>query len=124
MEENNKFEQLVSKVGARAMEFVFANKPSDIVPFSGKLPVVPNYQKDKFIEEIESRMYISECSDWVQSAIYKGNEMYQIHYDFSKWLSKTGIGEDNFKAMDNSDKATELVRFLNANSLSLKSLHF
>lgn len=124
MEENNKFEQLVSKVGARAMEFVFANKPSDIVPFSGNLPVVPNYQKDKFIDEIESHMYISECSDWVQSAIYKGNEMYQIHYDFSKWLSKTGIGEDNFKAMDNSDKATELVRFLNANSLSLKSLHF
>lgn len=124
MEENNKFEQLVSKVGARAMEFVFANKPSDIVPFSGNLPVVPNYQKDKFIDEIESHMYISECSDWVQSAIYKGNEMYQIHYDFSKWLSKTGIGEDNFKAMDNSDKATELVRFLNANSLSLKSLYF
>lgn len=124
MEENNKFEQLVSKVGARAMEFVFADKPSDIVPFSGNLPVVPNYQKDKFIEEIESHMYISECSDWVQSAIYKGNEMYQIHYDFSKWLSKTGIGEDNFKAMDNSNKATELVRFLNANSLSLKSLYF
>lgn len=124
MEESNKFDQLVSKVGARAMEFVFSDKPSDIVPFSGKLPVVPNYQKDKFIEEVESHMYISECSDWVQAAIYKGNEMYQIHYDFSKWLSKTGIGEDNFKAMNNSDKATELVRFLNANSLSLKSLHF
>lgn len=124
MEESNKFEQLVSKVGARALEFVFAKKPSDLVPFSGTLPVVPNYLKDKFTEEIENHMYINECSDWVQSAIYKGNEMYQIHYDFIKWLSKTGVGEDNFKEMNNSDKATELIRFLNANSLSLKSLYF
>lgn len=124
MENINKFEQIVSKVGARAMEFVFEEKPSDLVPFDGTFPIVPAYEKDKFIEEIEQHRYISECEDWVQAAIYKGDEMYRIHYGFSKWLSKSGVGEDNFMTMDNSDKATELVRYLNANSMTLENLHF
>lgn len=122
MIENNKFDQIVSKIGARAMEFVFESKPSDLIPFSGNLPIVPNYLRDKFEEEVMNKMYISDCSDWVQSAIYKGNDIYNIHYDFLNYLKKSGIGEDNFKKMNNSDKATELIRFLNANSMSLEYL--
>ena len=122
MIENNKIDQIVSKIGARAMEFVFEAKPSDLIPFSGNLPIVPNYLRDKFEEEVMNKMYISDCSDWVQSAIYKGNDIYNMHYDFLNYLKKSGIGEDNFKEMNNSDKATELIRFLNANSMSLEYL--
>lgn len=122
MIENNKIDQIVSKIGARAMEFVFEAKPSDLIPFSGNLPIVPNFLRDKFEEEVMNKMYISDCSDWVQSAIYKGNDIYNMHYDFLNYLKKSGIGEDNFKEMNNSDKATELIRFLNANSMSLEYL--
>lgn len=119
----NNSTKLVSSIASRAESFVYRDKPSDLVPFKGEFPIVPIWRREEFHKTVRSTMWINECPSWIQKALLQGDEICRIHEGFESWLDETGIGEKGFKKMSAADKSTELIRYLNANSLGLEHLN-
>lgn len=113
---------LVSIAAAQANLFIKYNKPSDIIPFKGKFPLLENYKIEDYNKIIFNTQFVEDCPDWVQDILLKGQRMYLIDSNFRNYLKDNGISIDEFHKKSNSDKADELIRFLNANSLSISSL--
>lgn len=114
--------QKVDVVAALIGRFVKSGRPSDIVPFKGKFPLVRKYENDQYEEDIHNYDEIKDCPEKLQDVMYKGLTMYNIESNFKQYLRDQNISEDEFKAMSSDDKATELVRFFNGSSLSLDAL--
>lgn len=111
----------VFDVGNEVMTFVEEKTPSLFVPFKGKFPLLSLALRDEYYKYVASSKTFDEVPVWVQDIIIKGLKIKAIDEGFKEYLRMNGIFQD-FKSMSNSDKATELVRFLNANSMSLEYL--
>lgn len=104
-----------------AINRVFCKRPSDLIPFKGEFPIVPEWRVKQFYEVEHAHSRLEDCPEWFQQAVIKGCEIDAIDSGFRDWLEK-GVGVENFRKMKASDKSTELVRFLNENGLSLDRL--
>lgn len=115
-------EILLSKIAAGTIVgYIFEEKPSQFVPFKGEFPILPKWQMEEYFDNIDKRAYLSECPDWMQLAIVKGDRARSIDEGFQAWLKKSSKFE-NFKKLDKGEKATLLVKFLDENCLGLDSL--
>lgn len=112
---------LLSIQGGRVTRYLFTKKPSSLIPFKGNFPILEDYQESAFYKEIQDHAYLEECSEWVQDAVLKGDQMYLIETRFTDYLKKANLS-DKFSSMKSADKATILVNFLDANSLGLERL--
>lgn len=112
--------ELVSIEVSKAWKYITEFTPSAIIPFKGNFPLLPPYKIDDFSKGIE-HIYLDECEDWIQDLVVKGVRMQSIEEGFREYLDSNGI-TDKFNEMKSADKATELVRFLDAHSLTFKSL--
>lgn len=112
---------LLSIQGGRASRYLFEKIPSELIPFKGKFPILEEYQKTSFYKEIQSHMYLDECSEWVQDAVLKGYSIWAMDNGFRVYLQQEGL-ETSFMKMKASEKSTILVKWMNANSLDLKRL--
>ena len=77
--------------------------------------------REDYSNEVASTKLLNETPVWVQDIINKALKIKNIEDGFIEYLKFNGIFKE-FKSMDNSDKATELARFLNANCMSLEYL--
>ena len=114
--------ELLSKAGYVVMPFIFSDKPSKYIPFKGEFPVLDRCHYNEFNTIVKEREYVDECPDWMQEAINKGLFMQRLNNAFLEHLNTTGLF-DKWKQMKSSDKATELVRFLDTQCLDLSSLN-
>lgn len=112
---------LLSIQGGRASRYLFEEKPSELIPFKGEFPILEDYQKTSFYKEIQSHMYLDECPEWVQNAVLKGDSIWAMDNGFRIYLQEEGV-ETSFMKMKASEKSTILVKWMNANSLSLERL--
>ena len=85
-------ERLVSIVGGRAVKYVGLKKPSQIIPFKGKFPLLEPYQI-ALLEE-----------------------------GFKKYLSEYNITVDDFMKLSNSDKSDKLMNWLNRDCIDFSQL--
>ena len=67
-------------------------------------------------------MFLEDCSEWVQKAVLRGKRICDLDRGFKNYLNENNISIDDFLKKSNADKSTELVRFFNANSLTLDNL--
>ena len=111
----------VFDVGNEVMTIVEEKKPSNLVPFKGNFPLLNLALRDEYYKYVASSKTLDEVPVWVEDIINKGLKIKAIDDGFREYLQSNGIFND-FRSMSNSDKATELVRFLNANSMSLEYL--
>ena len=114
--------ELLSKAGYVVMPFIFSDKPSKYIPFKGEFPVLDRCNYDEFNTIVKEKEYVDECPDWMQEAINKGLFMQRLNNAFVEHLHTTDLF-DKWKQMKSSDKATELVRFLDTQCLDLSSLN-
>lgn len=112
--------ELVSIEVAKAWRFITEFTPSAIIPFKGNFPLLPPFRIEDFDKGI-NHVYLDECDEWIQDLVAKGVRMQSIEDGFREYLEENGLSEKFFE-MKSADKATELVRFLNAHSLTFKSL--
>lgn len=103
------------------MNVVMSKKPSNILPFKGDLPLVEPWQEDLFREGTVGRTYLDECEPWIQIALISGQRIVDIENSFREYLNQNGIVAEYF-SMDGKKKAAEILRFLNANSLTVDDL--
>ena len=113
---------LVSKYAGKAERVINSKKPSNLIPFKGKFPLLPQWRRDEWNEIIDNNMYTEDCPTWAQDIMFQGSRIVDIEDNFVYYLQQNNIPIEDFKKKNNSDKATELVRFFNANSLTLDSL--
>lgn len=115
--------EIYSHQTGTAINRVFCKKPSELIPFKGEFPIVPEWRVEQFYEIEHSHNRLEECPEWFQQAIIKGCEIDTIDRGFHDWLQKRKIKQEDFLRMKVSDKSTELVRFLNENCLSIDRLN-
>ena len=113
---------LLSTKGGRVTRYLFTDKPSDLIPFKGKFPILEDYQMTAYYDEVQNKKEFEDCSEWVQNAIEKAEQIYLIENGFISYLNKLGIKTEDFEKMKSSDKANYLVRFLDSSSLGLNRL--
>ena len=113
---------ILSKAAANATAYLFVEKPSSLVPFSGDFPIVKDYQRDKWKEEFENNFWLEDCSEWFQDTVAKYQRMEVIHDEFSDYLDKLGK-LDNFNKLSNSEKADLLMAYLDKNCMTLAYLN-
>lgn len=103
------------------LDIVSQRQPSSFVPFKGKFPLLPQCLAEDYSKEVASSKLFKETPVWVQDIINQALKIKRIEDGFIEYLKFNGIFKE-FKDMDNSDKATELARFLDANCMSLEYL--
>lgn len=96
-------------------------KPSTFIPFKGKFPLLSPALREEYYKEVSTSKDMDEVPVWVQDIINKALKIKRIEDGFKEYLRFNGIF-DEFKKMDSGKKATELVRFLNANCMTLEYL--
>lgn len=104
-----------------AMPYISTTKPSEYVPFKGKLPLLKPWQEELYNEQINKHKYFDDLETWVKDIILKAKEIRAIDKGFQEYLEMNGLLK-TFFSLDNSQKATELIRFFNANCISFKVL--
>ena len=113
---------LVSIYAAKADLMINSKVPSDLIPFKGKFPLLLSVLRGYWVEICDNTMYVEDCPQWVQDIILKGARMTDIHDGFVYYLKQNNISIEAFKKKNKRDKATEIKRFLDANSLTPDSL--
>lgn len=111
----------VFDVANEVLGIVGQKQPSSFIPFKGNFPLLPKCLEEDYSNEVASTKLLNETPVWVQDIINKALKIKNIEDGFIEYLKFNGIFKE-FKSMDNSDKATELARFLNANCMSLEYL--
>lgn len=112
---------LLSRQAGKATAYIFRKKPSQYVPFKGEFPVVPDWRQTQFYELVHSHEYLEDCPEWMQTAVLRGEKMFNIETGFVDFLKSKDVFE-KFHRMSAADKATLLVEFLNKNCLGLDRL--
>ena len=113
---------VLSKVGGEASLYIDLEKPSELIPFKGDFPIVPEYKREEFFETIRNKAYLEDCDEWIQTAVVRGKRIHDIENNFKEYLADNNIPIADFMKMSSADKSTELIRFFNANSLTLDNL--
>jgi len=114
--------QILSKVASNAAHFLFTEKPSEVVPFSGNFPILPAYKYDKWREEFENNFWLEDCSEWFQETVRRATKMETVDSGFTQFLIELNL-LNNFNELNNSKKADLLMKYLNANSMTLEHLN-
>lgn len=112
---------LLSRAAGEASAYIRVDKPSSLVPFKGKFPLLDPSLNDEYWKNIDSHEFVEDCPEWMQSIIFNGQKIARIDKSFKEYLENVGIYEE-FLKMKSADKSTWLVRFLNANSMDIEAL--
>ena len=112
---------VLSKIAGLVQPYIREKKPSEYVPFKGQFPLLEPNQYEDYQKEIEGKMWLEDCSDWVQDIILKGEQIAIIDRGFVKFLRDNNKYTD-FISMKSSEKADELIRYMNANCMELSAI--
>jgi hypothetical protein len=111
----------VFNIANEVIAIVEEKKPGLYVPFRGNFPLLKPYNKEEFWQIVSSEKKIDEVPEWVQDILFKALNVKRIDDGFRDFLKMNGIFNE-WLNMSSSDKSTELMRFLNANSMTLEYL--
>lgn len=111
----------VFDVANEVLGIVEQKQPSAFIPFKGDFPLLKPCLEEDYGKEVASSKLLTEVPEWVQDIINKALKIKRMEDGFIEYLKFNGIFNE-FGNMKNSEKATELVRFLNANCMSLEHL--
>lgn len=114
---------LVSIYAGKAERVINSKRPSNLIPFKGDFPLLKQWRRDDWNKILDDIMYVEDCPEWAQDIMIKGARMCDIDDGFTQYLKDNNIPVEDFKKKKSSDKATELMRFFNANSLTIDNLH-
>ena len=115
-------ERLVSVVGSRASKYVGLKKPSKIIPFKGKFPLLEPYQIALYNEAIQNTEKLEDLSKEFQKITEKGNRIALLEQGFQRYLESYNISVDMFMKMKNSDKSDKLINWMNKDCIDFSQL--
>ena len=115
--------EVYSHQTGKAINRVFCKYPSELIPFKGEFPIVPEWRVKQFYEVEHAHGRLEDCPEWFQQAVLKGCEIDAIEMGFRDWLNKRNIKIEDYKNLTDFEQTKELTMFLDANGLSLDRLN-
>ena len=115
-------ERLVSVVGGRASKYVMLKKPSQLIPFRGKFPLLEPYQNEAFHKAIQETENIEDLSQEFQDIVMKGSRIALLEEGFQRYLFKNGLQPSDFLKLKNSDKSDYLMNWMNEDCIDFSQL--
>lgn len=110
------------QLASETMTVVSSKKPSSLIPFIGDFPLLKPWQESMFQEDIANHPHVSELKEWVADILWKAKRLKEIEDGFIEYLDFNKI-RNKFNSMDSKDKTKELLRFFDANCLTIESLN-
>lgn len=115
-------ERLVSVVAGRANKYVSLKKPSDLIPFKGKFPLLEPWQSEAFHKAIEETERIEDLPKDIQDIVMKGSRIALMVEGFQSYLNKNGMQPSDFQKLSNSKKSDYLVGWMNEDCIDFSQL--
>jgi len=115
-------ERFVSIMGGRASKYVTLKKPSQIIPFKGKFPLLQPYQRQAYFDAIQGTKKFEDLSKEFQEITEKGNRIGLLEEGFKMYLPSYNITVDNFLKMKNTEKSDKLIDWLNKDCIDFSQL--
>lgn len=115
-------ERLASIVGGRASKYVDLKKPSELIPFRGRFPLLEPYQVPLYKKAIRDTKYVEELSEEFQKVTEKGNRIALLEEGFLDYLTDYNISKGDFLKMNNSEKSNKLINWLNKDCIDFTQL--
>lgn len=113
---------MVSVMGGRASKYVTLKKPSQIIPFKGKFPLIEPYQTQAYYEAIQSTDKLEDLSEEFQDVTEKGNRIALLEQGFIEYLAGFNITVESFLKLNNSEKSDKLINWLNHDCIDFSQL--
>lgn len=117
-----KRERMVSVMGGRASKVVTLKKPSSLIPFKGKFPLIEPYQEQAYFKAIQSTEKLEDLSEEFQKATERGNRIVLLEDGFKQYLAGFNITPASFAKLSNSDKSDKLMNWLNHDCIDFSQL--
>lgn len=110
----------------KANQFIHYEVPSNLIPFKGDFPIVPSYKRDTFHDEVHrviglGAMAFEECSEWVRKVVDVGEKIYDMHHNFSDYLSNKGK-LSKFQDLSPKEKEDLLYDFMDKECIGYEQL--
>lgn len=115
-------ERLVSIIGGRASKYVTLKRPSKIIPFKGKFPLLENYQQEDYFKAIQETEKFEDLSKEFQEITEKGNRIALFEEGFKKYLDSYNMTVTAFLKLNNEQKSNILLDWLNKDCIDLSQL--
>ena len=115
-------ERVVSIVGGRASRYVTLKRPSKLIPFKGKFPLLEPYQMEAYSEAIQSTQYMEDLPKEFQDITEKGNRIGIMEDSFKSYLADFNLTPYDFLELNDSDKSDMLMNWLNRDCLDFSQL--
>jgi hypothetical protein len=105
-------ERKLSVMAGRASKVVALKKPSNLIPFRGKFPLLEAYQVKPYLEAVQSTDNLEDLSEEFQKITEKGNRIVVLEDGFKQYLSGFGISPSDFDNLSNSEKSDKLINWM------------
>lgn len=115
-------ERMVSVMGGRASKVVTLKKPSALIPFKGKFPLLEPYQEQAYYKAIQGTNNLEDLSKEFQDITEKGNRIVILENGFKEYLAGFNINPEQFQKLNNSDKSDKLMNWLNHDCIDFSQL--
>lgn len=115
-------ERLVSVVAGRANKVVGLKKPSEIIPFKGKFPLLEPWQTEVFHKAIQETTNIEDLPEDIQNIVMKGSRIVIMEEGFQRYLNENGLQKSDFLKLSNSEKSNYLVNWMNRDCIDYSQL--
>lgn len=115
-------EKLVSVVGGRASRYVDRSKPSELIPFKGKFPLLRLYEVSEYRNAIQNTELLDNLSERFQEVTIKGSRIALLEEGFQFYLSQRNISPSDFAKLSNAEKSDYLIDWMDKDCIDFNSL--
>jgi hypothetical protein len=98
---------------------LYENKPSELLPFKGKFPLVDVNDQKNFLDRTMKAHYFKDCPDDIKLTTKKAEKILFFHNAFCDYLASIAMSHADFKGKNPKTKQDILYDFLFANKLDI-----
>ena len=103
----------------KVTDVMYASKPSDLLPFKGKFPLVSFMDQSTFLKRAGSEHNFKDLPNDVKLITRKAEKIKWLHNSFRDYLTKEEISSKEFKSKNPKTKQEILYRWLFSNKMDI-----
>lgn len=97
-------------------------KITDLIPFSGRIPVLNLVNEEEYRDAILGVMYVDELPEKYQAITYLGDSIARMIKSFSIYLEERGVESSEFSELNSSVRANYLLSWLDKECMDITSI--
>ena len=105
-------DRIVSVVAGKADNYVRSRKPSELIPFRGKFPIVEYMDYGEWNKAIGTTKYLEDLPEKWQRVALLGARVFDFEESFKRYLLEYGLSEDDFLELKNTEKSNKLIDWM------------